>query len=71
MLNPATRKATGYYLALGVTVYDVFTHGFNQWNAVALLLLAGVAGVSGLAELIHGPSKAEPAKPSAEAEEEG
>lgn len=75
MLNPETRKATAYYAALTVTCYDIWSHGFTQWNLVSILLLSGVAGLSGLAEVIHGrttPKRAEPqGKPANEAGAEG
>lgn len=57
MLDPATRKATGYYCVLGVTLWDVHVNGFTQYNLIAGLLLAGVAGITGIAELIHGKGR--------------
>ena len=63
MLNPETRKATAFYAAMTVTVYDIWNHGFSQWNLVSLLLLSGVAGLSGLAEVIHGRTTAQQVEP--------
>jgi 4-hydroxybenzoate polyprenyltransferase len=42
LVDPATKHATAFYAAVGVTVYDVITRGFHPWNTVLMALLAGV-----------------------------
>jgi hypothetical protein len=42
VLDPSTRKATAFYAALGVAVWDSVRHGINLYNGAALLALAGV-----------------------------
>ena len=54
ILDWRTRKATAFYALLGVLCSDIWHRGLNQWNLVGLILMAGLGGLSGVAQLIHG-----------------
>lgn len=54
ILDWRTRRATAFYALLGVLCSDIWHRGLNRWNLIALVLMAGLGSLSGVAQLLHG-----------------
>ena len=48
LIDPRTKQATAFYAALGITLWDIFRHGFQP---LSVALLAGMAGLGALGAL--------------------
>jgi hypothetical protein len=65
LVDPATKHATAFYAAVGVTVYDMIVRGFHPWNTVLMALLAGV-GTLGTWAALAAAMKGPPGPPAGE-----
>ena len=48
VLDPRTKRATAFYMAVGVTVWDVIKGGLTVLNLGGLLVLAGVVAADSI-----------------------
>jgi hypothetical protein len=51
-LDPKTQRATAFYAFLGVLCSNIYHRGINQWTLAALVLMAGLGTLSGLAAIM-------------------
>lgn len=47
MIDPRTKESTAFYAALGITLWDIFRHGFQPMSTMLLAAMAGL-GTLGL-----------------------
>jgi hypothetical protein len=52
-IDPKTQRATAFYSLLGVLCSNIYHTGLNKYNFMALVLMAGVGSLSGLAALFN------------------
>ncbi len=61
LLDWKTRKATAFYVVLGLTAREVWAHGFNRYTVGLSILLAGLGTLSAVARALWGrPEDPEP-----------
>lgn len=46
LADPATQRGTALWVALGLCIFDVHTHGLTEANGLVLLVLAGLKGAA-------------------------
>lgn len=63
LLDWKTRKATAFYVVLGLVAREVWSQGFNRWTVGLSVLLAGIGTLSAVARAVWGRTDAqEPAQ---------
>jgi len=71
LLDWKTRKATAFYVVLGLVAREVWSQGFNRWTVGLSVLLAGLGTLSAVARAVWGrlePQSPAEGRPGASAE---
>ena len=63
LLDWKTRKATAFYVVLGLVAREVWSTGFNRWTVGLSVLLAGLGTLSAVSRAVWG--RQEPQEPAA------